>query len=226
MKKNDRIGGLLRYGIPDFKMEKEMINKRIEQMSAEGVSFQPGVHVGKDITAGSLLGDYDAVALACGCEEPRDLPIAGRQLAGVHFAMEYLPQQNRRVSGLAVIGEDILATGKNVVVIGGGDTGSDCIGTANRQGAKSVTQLELLQRPPDEEEKELVWPNWPLKMRTSSSQEEGCDREWSVLTKSFIGDENGNLQKLRIARIQWSVDDNGRPSMTEIPAVNLIWRLI
>ena len=215
--KNDRIGGLLRYGIPDFKMEKHLINKRMEQMRAEGVSFYPDHHIGKDFAASQLLADYDALALACGCEEPRDLPIAGRELSGVHFAMAYLPQQNRRQAGLSVIGDKILATDKHVVVIGGGDTGSDCIGTANRQGAKSVTQLELLQRPPDEEDKDVVWPNWPLKLRTSSSQEEGCDREWSVATKAFVGDENGNVKKLRIVRLQWATDNNGRPVMKEMP---------
>lgn len=214
--KNNRIGGLLRYGIPDFKMEKHLIDKRMEQMRAEGVSFYPDHHIGKDLAASQLLADHDAVVLACGCEEPRDLPVAGRELSGVHFAMAYLPQQNKRQAGLSVTEDEILATGKHVVVIGGGDTGSDCIGTANRQGAKTVTQLELLQRPPDEEDKVLVWPNWPFKLRSSSSQEEGCDREWSVATKAFVGDENGNVKKLRIVRLQWATDNNGRPVMKEI----------
>ena len=184
--KNDRIGGLLRYGIPDFKMEKHLIDRRMAQMSLEGVEFRPGVNVGADLPVAQLLADHDAVVLAGGAELPRDLPVPGRELAGVHFAMEFLPQQNRVVAGDAVA-HQIVAAGKHVVVIGGGDTGSDCVGTSNRHGAKSVTQFELLPQPPAHENKPLVWPYWPVKLRTSSSQEEGCQRDWAVATKRLAG---------------------------------------
>ena len=203
--KNDRIGGLLRYGIPDFKMEKDAIDRRMRQMEAEGVVFKTGIHVGRDVSARDLAGEYDAVALAGGCEHPRDLAVPGRELRGVHFAMEFLPQQNRVVAGDAVENQ-ILASGKNVVVIGGGDTGSDCVGTSNRQRARHVEQLELMPRPPEEEDKPVVWPDWPLKLRTSSSHEEGCGREWSVATKEFAG-ENGKLTGLRLVRLEW---ENGK----------------
>lgn len=204
--KNEKPGGLLRFGIPDFKMEKMPIDRRVEQMTAEGVVFHNGVCVGGDggdIPAMQLHNEFDAVVLAGGCENPRDLPVAGRELRGVHFAMEFLPQQNRRVAGLEVKVADILAKDKNVVVIGGGDTGSDCIGTSNRQGALAVRQLELMPQPPEVENKEMVWPDWPLKMRTSSSHEEGCGREWSITTKEFIGDGRGNVRALRAARVEW-----------------------
>ena len=203
--KNERAGGLLRFGIPDFKMEKTPIDRRIKQMTAEGVVFHYGVCIGVDggISARQLQDEFDAVVLAGGCEMPRDLPVPGRQLDGVHFAMEFLPQQNRRVAGLEVNTRDILAAGKNVVVIGGGDTGSDCIGTSNRQGAAQVQQLELLPRPPECEDKDMVWPDWPLKMRTSSSHEEGCGREWSIMTKEFVGDDSGCVCALRAVRGQW-----------------------
>ena len=211
--KNDRPGGLLRYGIPDFKMEKAAIDRRIRQMEAEGVSFQTSAHVGRDVSARDLAAEYDAVALTGGCETPRDLPAPGRELKGVHFAMEFLPQQNRRVAG-DTVQDQILAAGKNVVVIGGGDTGSDCVGTSNRQGAKHVEQLELMPRPPEEEDKATTWPDWPLKLRTSSSHEEGCGREWSVATKEFIG-EGGRLKALRMTRLEWTAGENGRPQMRE-----------
>ncbi|CCD83869.1 Glutamate synthase [NADPH] small chain, (NADPH-GOGAT) [Bradyrhizobium sp. ORS 285] len=200
--KHAKAGGLLRYGIPDFKMEKGIIDRRIAQMEGEGVVFHYGAHVGgKDgIDAKSLLKDYDAVALTGGAEAPRDLPIPGRDLAGVHYAMDFLPQQNRRVGNEAVNATDILAGGKHVVVIGGGDTGSDCIGTSLRQGALSVTQLEIMPAPPERENKELTWPNWPLKMRTSSSQAEGAVREFAVLTQKFEG-ENGAVKKLHCVRV-------------------------
>ncbi|MGY3448223.1 glutamate synthase subunit beta [Bradyrhizobium sp. USDA 4353] len=200
--KHAKAGGLLRYGIPDFKMEKGIIDRRITQMEGEGVVFHYGAHVGgKDgIDAKSLLKDYDAVALTGGAEAPRDLPIPGRDLAGVHYAMDFLPQQNRRVGNEAVNATDILATAKHVVVIGGGDTGSDCIGTSLRQGALSVTQLEIMPAPPERENKELTWPNWPLKMRTSSSQAEGAVREFAVLTQKFEG-ENGAVKKLHCVRV-------------------------
>ncbi|MHB2165462.1 glutamate synthase subunit beta [Alsobacter sp. R-9] len=199
--KHARAGGLLRYGIPDFKLEKRHIDRRIAQMEAEGVTFHYGAHVGFNVSAEELLATHDAVALAGGAEKPRDLSIPGRDLAGVHFAMEFLPQQNRRV-GREQLGtnEPILATGKHVVVIGGGDTGSDCIGTSVRQGALSVTQLEIMPKPPEKENKLLTWPNWPLKMRTSSSHEEGAERDFSVNSVSFEG-ENGQVKALRCVRV-------------------------
>ncbi len=200
--KNDRIGGLLRYGIPDFKMEKHFIDRRIEQMQAEGVVFKPGTHVGVDLPATQLLADFDAIALTGGSEQPRELPVPGRNLQGVYFAMQFLPQQNKRVAGDSIpANEAILAKDKHVIVIGGGDTGSDCIGTSIRQGCRSVTQLEILPRPPEKENKELTWPEWPNKMRTSSSQEEGAVRDWCVATKEFIG-ENGRLRRIRCVRVE------------------------
>ena len=208
--KNDRIGGLLRYGIPDFKMEKHLIDKRVEQMRAEGVVFRVSQNVGKDVSVHGLMAEYDAVVLTGGAEMPRDLPVPGRELSGVHFAMEFLPQQNRVVAGDKVPGR-ISAAGKHVVVIGGGDTGSDCVGTSNRQGALSVAQFELLPQPPEQENKPLVWPYWPVKLRTSSSHEEGCDRDWSVATREFAG-QNGKVKKIRAVRIEWK---DGK--MVELP---------
>jgi glutamate synthase (NADPH/NADH) small chain len=199
--KNDRIGGLLRYGIPDFKMEKHPIDLRMEQMRAEGVEFRTNQHVGQNVSAKEVLAEFDAVALTGGAEHPRDLPVPGRNLDGVYFAMQFLPQQNKVVAGDKVANQ-ILATGKHVVVIGGGDTGSDCVGTSNRQSAASVTQFELLPQPPEEENKPLVWPNWPIKLRTSSSHEEGCERDWAVATKEFVG-EAGKVKKIRIVRVDW-----------------------
>jgi len=203
--KNDRIGGLLRYGIPDFKLEKHLIDRRVEQMRAEGVEFRASQPVGgkakNALPAKRLLQEFDAVVVSGGAEHPRDLPVPGRELAGVYYAMEFLPQQNKVVAGDQVA-DQITATGKHVVVIGGGDTGSDCVGTSNRQGAASVTQFELLPQPPEQENKPLVWPNWPIKLRTSSSHEEGCARDWSVATKRLEG-ENGQVKKLVAARIEW-----------------------
>ncbi len=190
--KNARVGGLLRYGIPDFKLEKTVIDRRVAQMEAEGVEFRTGTHIGIDIPADSLVKDFDAVVLAGGSEQPRDLPIPGRDLDGVHFAMDFLTQQNRRLAGEAIDGPEILAKGKKVVVIGGGDTGADCVGTSNRQGAVSVTQIEIMGQPPEREDKAAVWPLWPNKMRSSSSHEEGCARRWSVATTAFRG-EGGRL---------------------------------
>ena len=217
--KSDRIGGLLRYGIPDFKMEKWHIDRRVRQMEAEGVEFRPGVEVGVTISLKSLLETYDAIAIAAGAEHPRDLDVPGRELRGIHFAMDYLTQQNKRVAGddetRAAPRGTISAKDKHVIVIGGGDTGSDCIGTANRQGAASITQLEILPKPPDHEDKALTWPDWPLKMRTSSSQEEGCDRDWSVLTRRAIG-SRGKAEALECVRIEWVKDANGRVQMKEI----------
>ena len=205
--KNAKAGGLLRYGIPDFKMEKHLIDRRVEQLEAEGVTFHLNTHVGVDITGDELQAKYDAVVLAGGSESPRDLPVPGRELDGIHFAMDFLPQQNRRV-GQEPIGdiEPITATDKHVVVIGGGDTGSDCIGTSFRQGALSVTQLEIMPMPPEKEDKGMTWPNWPLKLRTSSSQEEGAVRDFSVTTNELIGD-NGKVSALKCAR----VDNNFKP---------------
>ena len=212
--KNDRIGGLLRYGIPDFKMEKHLIDRRVEQMRAEGVEFRVSQAVGggarNALPAKKLLQEFDAVVVSVGAERPRDLPVPGRELAGVHFAMEFLPQQNKVVAGDKVAGQ-IIATGKHVVVIGGGDTGSDCVGTSNRQGAASVTQFELLPQPPEQENKPLVWPYWPIKLRTSSSHEEGCERDWSVATKRFEG-ADGKVRKLVAAHVEWK---DGK--MVEVP---------
>ena len=213
--KNDRIGGLLRYGIPDFKMEKHLIDRRVEQMRAEGVEFRTGQHIGVNVDAQSLLTEFHAVVLSGGSEEPRDLPVPGRELDGVHFAMYFLPQQNKRVAGDA-LEQQLTAKGKHVVVIGGGDTGSDCVGTSIRQGALSVTQFELMPRPPEQEDKDLTWPNWPMKLRTSSSQEEGCERDWSVGTKAFLG-EGGKVSKLRGNKVEWSRDAvTGQMKMREV----------
>jgi glutamate synthase (NADPH) small chain len=202
-----KAGGLLRYGIPDFKMEKIHVDRRVVQMEAEGVVFHYGAHVGVDVPADKLLKDHDAVVLTGGAEAPRDLPVPGRELKGIHFAMDFLPQQNRRVSGeQASDGAPILATGKHVVVIGGGDTGSDCIGTSFRQGAASVTNFEIMPEPPLHENKALTWPNWPLKLRTSSSHEEGAERDFAVTTTHFSG-AGGAVQKLHCMR----VDDKIKP---------------
>ena len=199
--KNAKPGGLLRYGIPDFKMEKHLIDRRVTQMTAEGVTFHCNVNVGIDVKVSDLVAQYDAVALAGGSEKPRDLPIPGRELSGVHYAMDFLPQQNRRVGKESIhTNEPILASGKHVVVIGGGDTGSDCIGTSVRQGALSVTQLEIMPKPPEKENKLLTWPEWPLKLRTSSSHEEGAERDFAVNTVEFTGD-GGTVKKLRCVRV-------------------------
>ena len=199
--KNRKVGGLMRYGIPDFKMEKHHIDRRVTQMEAEGVTFHYGAHIGVTQDAQQLVDSFDAVLMTGGAEKPRDLAIPGRELAGIHPAMDFLPQQNRRVSKESPLdNKPILAGGKHVIVIGGGDTGSDCIGTSHRQGALSVTQLEIMPRPPDKENKLLVWPDWPLKFRTSSSQQEGAERDFSVVTKSFSG-ENGEVKKLHCVRV-------------------------
>jgi glutamate synthase (NADPH/NADH) small chain len=218
--KSDRIGGLLRYGIPDFKMEKQLIDRRVEQMTAEGVEFRTSVEVGAAISIDALLAEYDALALTGGAEWPRDLEAPGRDLAGIHFAMDFLPQQNKRVAGdpepVAAPQGTITARGKHVIVIGGGDTGSDCIGTSTRQGAASITQLEILPKPPDRENKALTWPDWPLKLRTSSSQEEGCERDWAVLTKRALG-SNGQVEALECVRVEWLQGPDGRWAMQEMP---------
>jgi glutamate synthase (NADPH) small chain len=226
--KNDALGGLLRYGIPDFKLAKSHIDRRIAQMQAEGVQFRTGVLVGdfpadskvtnwatQRITSAQLREQFDAVLLCGGAEQSRDLPVPGRHLDGVHFAMEFLPQQNR-VNGGTKVENQLRADGKRVVVIGGGDTGSDCVGTSNRHGAKSVTQFELLPMPPEHENKPLVWPYWPIKLRTSSSHEEGCDREFAIATKEFIGDKDdgkaGRVKALKTVQVQWQGN-----KMVEVP---------
>ena len=225
--KSDRIGGLLRYGIPDFKMEKSHIDRRIEQMVEEGVTFLTGVHVGATADDGAetygvdrLRADFDAVVLAGGAETPRDLPVPGRDLKGVHYAMEFLPSQNKVVAGDRLKGQ-LVATDRHVLVIGGGDTGSDCVGTSNRQGAKSVTQIELLPQPPSEENRPLTWPYWPLKMRTSSSHEEGVDRDWSIVTKSFkagTGKDKDRVRAVVAVRVEWKKDElSGATKMVEMP---------
>ena len=209
-------GGLLRFGIPDFKLDKTVVERRIGQMKSEGVSFRFGVHVGVDLPAETLLAEFDAVVLACGSEHPRDLPVPGRDLKGVHFAMDFLAQQNRRNAGLTIPADKkITARGKHVVVIGGGDTGSDCIGTSIRQGAASVTQLEIMPKPPEKEDKGLTWPKWPNKLRTSTSHEEGCQRQWSVATRAFAG-EHGSVAALRGVRVAWAPGSDGRIKMTEV----------
>ncbi|HET9578396.1 MAG TPA: glutamate synthase subunit beta [Usitatibacter sp.] len=213
--KSDRIGGLLRYGIPDFKLEKHLIDRRVEQMKAEGVTFRTNVHVGRTLAAREVLAQFDAIALTGGSEKPRDLPVPGRELQGIHFAMDFLPQQNKRNAGDDVPGQ-ILATGKHVVVIGGGDTGSDCIGTSIRQGAASVMNFELMPMPPEHENKPLTWPYWPLKLRTSSSHEEGAERDFAVATKAFHG-ENGRVTKLTACHVEWVKDGKGGMSMKEVP---------
>ena len=226
--KNDRVGGLLRYGIPDFKMEKSHIDRRVEQMQAEGVTFKCGVLVAdlpadtkvtnwakQTVSPQELLASFDAVILTGGAEQPRDLPVPGRDLKGVHFAMEFLPQQNKVNAG-DTLADQIRADGKHVIVIGGGDTGSDCVGTSNRHGAVSVTQFELLPQPPEQENKALTWPYWPIKMRTSSSHEECCSREFAIATKEFMG-ENGKVTALKSVHVEWK---DGK--MVEVPGTEKV----
>jgi glutamate synthase (NADPH/NADH) small chain len=198
--KADRIGGLLRYGIPDFKMEKSIIDRRLDQMRAEGVEFRTNVHVGVNADVGQLRLEFDALLLAGGAEQPRDINVPGRDLKGIHFAMDFLPQQNRRGAGDTVHNQ-ILATGKNVVIIGGGDTGADCLGTSHRQKAASVAQFEIMPVPPEDRSPTTPWPLWPLQLRQESSHEEGGMREWSIATTGFTGDEQGNVKKLHAIRV-------------------------
>ena len=213
--KNAKVGGLLRYGIPDFKLEKHVLDRRMAQMQAEGVAFFVNSYVGHNVPIQGLVDDYDAVILAGGSEYPRDVEVPGRDLDGVGFAVPFLGQQNRRVSNESLHGgDDITAKDKHVVVIGGGDTGSDCVGTSNRHGARSITQLELLPKPPENPDISLTWPEWPQKLRTSSSHEEGCDRQWSVLTKSFSG-KDGKVDTLHAVKVEWENVD-GRWNMTEV----------
>ena len=216
--KNASLGGLLRYGIPDFKMEKHLIDRRLTQMRAEGVVFRSNTEVGVTVSADEILQQFDVMVLTGGSETPRDLGVPGRDLDGVHYAMDFLAQQNKRIAGEDVTdNRTILAGGKHVVVIGGGDTGSDCVGTSIRQGAASVTQLEVMPKPPEMEDKALSWPNWPLKLRTSSSHLEGADRDWSVATKAFTGDD-GRVTGLELVRNEWKQNENGQFSMAELPA--------
>jgi len=214
--KSDAIGGLMRYGIPDFKLSKSVIDRRLELFVDEGIIFKPNVNVGVDISKDELYNDYDAVLLAVGAEQPRDLPVEGRDLEGVYFAMDFLTQQNKKVSG-KLKGDEfrILAKDKNVLVIGGGDTGSDCVGTSIRQKAKSVTQIEILPKPPEKREDNNPWPYWPNTLRTSSSHQEGCERRWSLSTKRFIG-ENGKLKQVELVQVDWKKDATGRWNMSEI----------
>jgi len=226
--RDDAPGGLLRYGIPDFKLEKWVVDRRLKLMEDEGIVFRCNANVGVNISINDLLREYHAIVLAGGSTSPRDLKIPGRELKGVYFAMQFLKQQNKRIASKDpfananiesnVFHEDILAKGKNVVVIGGGDTGSDCVGTSNRQGAKSVTQFELLPKPPNDRTQFMPWPTYPMTLKTSSSHEEGVAREWAIATKEFIGDENGNLKALKIVDLEWKVTEDGKPAQfVEIP---------
>ena len=213
----DRIGGLLMYGIPDFKLEKAVVERRLQQMRDEGVVFRVNAHVGVDVPVADLRQRFDALVLAGGATQARDLPIPGRELEGIHFAMDFLPQQNKRVAGDAVP-DQILATGKRVVILGGGDTGSDCLGTSNRQGAREVHQFELLPKPPESRTEDVApWPYWPMILRSSSSHEEGVIRDWSLNTKRFSGDADGNVRKLHGVRLEWIKGADGRPQMQEVP---------
>ncbi|MBN2008041.1 glutamate synthase subunit beta [candidate division KSB1 bacterium] len=218
LEKSDRIGGLLRYGIPDFKLEKWVIDRRLEQMSKEGVIFETEVKAGTDLAVRYMRRTFDAIVITTGSIIPRDLNVPGRELPGIHFAMDFLVQQNKRNAGDEIPGaQEISAKGKNVVVIGGGDTGSDCVGTAKRQGAKSITQIELLPKPPMNRELHNPWPIWPTVLRTSSSHEEGCTRDWSIMTKGFIGTKNG-VKKIKAVKLEWSAPDaNSRQTFKEIP---------
>jgi len=212
----DEIGGLLRYGIPDFKLEKNVVERRVKLMEAEGIKFITSANVGVDVPVQQLRDDFDAIVLCGGSTVPRDLSIPGREFAGVEFAMDFLTQQNKRVSGKTVDAKEIKATGKHVIVIGGGDTGSDCVGTSNRHGAASVTQLEIMPKPPQDKNAATPWPNWPLILRTSTSHEEGCDRNWSVLTKKFTGNEKGEITGLVVVDIEWKNEPGKAASFSEI----------
>ncbi|GAA0531129.1 glutamate synthase subunit beta [Chitinophaga japonensis] len=216
--RDDAPGGLLRYGIPDFKLEKWVVERRVKLMEEEGVVFQCNANVGVNVSVNDLLREYNAIVLAGGSTIPRDLNIPGRELKGVHFAMDFLRQQNKRVGNRPVQGEDIWATDKNVIVIGGGDTGSDCVGTSNRHGAKSITQLELLPKPPGERTPYMPWPTYPMVLKTSSSHEEGAERKWAIATKEFVGDANGNLKALKLVDLQWALGQDGKPGgFKEVP---------
>lgn len=215
--RDDKVGGLLRYGIPDFKLEKSVIDRRVEIMQQSGIEFRVNSEVGKNVPAFEL-NHYDAIILAGGATIPRNLPIPGRELKGVHYAMEFLKQQNQRVGNSPIDSEEILATGKNVLVIGGGDTGSDCVGTSSRHGAKSVTQFELMPQPPKTRTEAMPWPSYPMLLKTTTSHEEGCNRHWSISTKEFLGDEQGNLRAALVVDLEWETDALGRPTkFKEVP---------
>jgi glutamate synthase (NADPH) small chain len=221
--RDDAPGGLLRYGIPDFKLEKWIIDRRITLMEQEGVLFRCNTNVGVDVGINELMRDFHAIVLSGGSTIPRDLPVPGRDLKGIYFAMDFLKQQNKRVRGVAVQGEDIFATGKNVIVIGGGDTGSDCVGTSNRQEAAQITQFELLPQPPKERTTFMPWPTYPMILKTTSSHEEGCERQWAMATKEFIGDDQGNLKALKIVQLEWKLTDDGRPArFVEVPGTEQV----
>ena len=214
----DRIGGLLRYGIPNFKLEKQILDRRLKIMEDEGITFKTNVNIGVDLPFYTLINEVDAVVLCGGSTKPRDLNIKGRNFHGIHFAMDFLTQQTKIVSGDTIADDErISAKGKHVIVIGGGDTGSDCVGTSNRQGAKSITQIELLQMPPKERSEQDPWPKYPRILRTSTSHEEGVDRKWSILTKEFISDEHGKVKALRVVDIKWEIGYTGKPEFKEIP---------
>ncbi len=220
--RSDRIGGLLRYGIPDFKLEKTIVDRRVKLLEQEGIIFRTNAHVGVNISARHLKDEFDAIVMCGGASAPRDLPIPGRQFKGVHYAMEFLPQQNKRVAGDRIFSGEIMATDKNVLIIGGGDTGSDCVGTSNRHGAKSVTQIELLGKPPVSRLAQNPWPLWPMVLMTSSSHEEGVDRQWAILTKEFLGDNMGRLTGLKISEIKWGVNSQGKMGFEEIPGTERV----
>jgi glutamate synthase (NADPH) small chain len=210
--RDDAPGGLLRYGIPDFKLEKWIIDRRINILEQEGIIFRSNTNVGVDVSINELMRDFNAIVLSGGSTIPRDLPVPGRDLKGIYFAMDFLKQQNKRISNIPVLEEDIFATDKNVIVIGGGDTGSDCVGTSNRHGAKMITQFELLPQPPKDRTSFMPWPTYPMILKTTSSHEEGCERQWAMATKEFIGDENGKLKALKIVQLEWKMTDDGRPT--------------
>ena len=215
--RDDRIGGLLRYGIPDFKLEKWVVERRVELMNQEGIRFKVNANVGVNVNPKELMEDFDAIVICSGATQARDLPIAGRNAKGIHFAMDFLVQQNKKVSGDTLEADQLIsAKDKHVVVIGGGDTGSDCIGTSHRQGAKSVTQLELLPKPLNQRTHQDPWPHWPMTLRTSSSHDEGGEREWSMLTKEFIADAKGQVKKLKLVHIEWYTDPNGKRAFREV----------
>ncbi|MFI5161563.1 MAG: glutamate synthase subunit beta [Sphingobacteriales bacterium] len=215
--RDDKPGGLLRYGIPDFKLEKWVVERRVQLMEEDGIAFKLNTEIGKDIAADELTRTHDAVVLAGGSTIPRNLPIPGRELKGIHFAMDFLKQQNKRVSNIGFKAEDILATDKDVIVIGGGDTGSDCVGTSNRQGAKSIKQFEVMMQPPAQRTQHMPWPTYPMVLKTTSSHEEGCDRYWGINTKEFLGDEKGNLRAIKVTDVSWELDVMNRPiKFTEV----------
>lgn len=223
LERSDAVGGLLRYGIPDFKLDKGVLDRRIKVMESEGIVFKTNINVGVNMSPQQLRDEYDAVLLCGGSTVPRDLPLPGRSLRGIHFAMDFLTQQNKRVSKKNVEGEELLAVGKNVIVLGGGDTGSDCVGTSNRHGATSVTQIEILHKPAVQRSDSMPWPNWPMILRTSTSHEEGCERQWSIVTKEFLGDESGKLKALKVIEVEWKSSEPGKPpTLKEIPGTEKI----